>query len=906
VARALDPSRQVSQYVHDVWTTNAGLPQDSVNAIAQTPDGYLWIGTQEGLARFDGLSFTNFDASSGILENFVYTLFVDRRGTLWFGASGGLVRYDGHGRFTRWVEKDGWPATAARHITADTRGKLWIGMGNDGTSGPKGMLRFGSNIERIFRTADGLSSDVVSDMAFDRSGRLWIATSKGLDVMTDGRVVRTYTTADGLPGDIVRVLLFDRAGSLWVGTDAGLSVMRGERFERVTNDLVLSMLEDRDGVLWVGTDRGLSRIVDGRLEPARLPGVTGHPVNALFEDREGSLWIGARASGLHRLRTAKFAAIGTPEGLAGDNVNGIYLDRLGRIWLGASPGGVTVIERGRISPVPGLAATARSFREDPDGTMWIGSREGLHRVRGKDVRTWTAADGLPDPTVLSTGLAPDGALWIGTARGVARHENDRIVTVPTPKDFPTTVRVIHVDRSGRLWFAGGEGLAWWDGKRFHIDERFAEAHVMTVYEDTDGTLWFGTWGQGIHRLRNGRVDRFTRADGLFDDVAWSIVDDGRGYLWMGSNRGLFRAAKADFDRRAIACTVYGTTDGMRRRETNWGNPPAIRARDGRLWFGTTGGLVVADPARIRRNPIPPPVIVQRFVADDEEAPLDAAPVLPPGTRNVEIHYAGLSLVSPERVRYRYRLEGYDDRWTDAGTRRTAYYTHIDPGSYRFRVIAANEDGVWNETGATIAFRLEPYFHQTGWFIALSVAALLVSGFALNALGERHRRMRHEAFHDALTALPNRRALDRRASEVLKRAGNGGDACAILFLDLDGFKRINDSLGHASGDEVLQVIAGRLRACIRDDHTLARIGGDEFAVFIASLGDRRVAAGLADLIIASLRQPFAIDGQEHHVGVSIGIAIHPYDGADVKTLLRAADRAMYSAKTAGGNAFRFHS
>ena len=275
-ARGLDPTKRVSQYVHDVWNTTDGLPQDSVNAMAQTPDGYLWVATQEGLARFDGLNFTTVDAytTRGTLQNFVHTVFADRRGTLWAGASGGLLRYDGNGRFSRTETEGQWPGPSAKQITEDSRGTLWVGMGSDGTSGAKGLVEYRDGVRAVFKMKDGLSSDVVSYTAFDRNGNQWIATSNGLDVMTNGKVVRSYTTADGLASNVVRVVLIDRAGTVWAGTENGLSALRNGRFstyttrDGLTDDRILRLLEDRDGILWIATTRGLSRMIAGKVEAA--------------------------------------------------------------------------------------------------------------------------------------------------------------------------------------------------------------------------------------------------------------------------------------------------------------------------------------------------------------------------------------------------------------------------------------------------------------------------------------------------------------------------------------------------------------------------------------------------------------------------------------------------------------
>jgi diguanylate cyclase (GGDEF)-like protein len=919
-AFALDPHKQISQYVHDVWNTNDGLPQDSVNAIVQTPDGYLWVATQEGLARFDGLTFTTFDSHTtrGELQNFVHSLFADRNGTLYLGASGGLLRYAGSGRFTRTEPEEQWPGPSAKQIAEDRDGTLWVSLGSDGTSGAKGLVKYRDGVRAVLKTTNGLSSDVVSWSAFDRTGRLWVATANGIDVLSGGRVVRRYTTVDGLASNIVRVLVIDRTGAVWAGTQAGVSVLRDGRFttytkrDGLTDDTIFRLLEDRDGAVWVGTGFGLNRIVDGKVEVApELTGLASHQINALFEDREGSLWIGTRAYGLHRLRSGSFTVVGPAEGLVGEIVNGIFEDRAGRIWIGTSPGGVNIFDGVKFQTVAGLSNGARAFHEDADGTMWLGSRDGLHVLSKGTLKTYTTRDGLPDPGVNVTFRDRRGVLWIGTGNGLARFEGGRIVKVPTPVGFPSGVRVIFEDRRGQLFVAGGEGLARWDGSAFHLDPQFAKAHVMAVSEDADGTLWFGTWSQGLHRLRNGRLTRFTTANGLYDDVAWSVVDDGRGHLWMGSNRGIYRVSKKELEDFAagriasIGCKVYGNADGMRRRETNWGSPPAIRARDGRLWFATTSGEVVVDPAvTVKRNP--PTVVLERFRADEAEVSTASPPVLAPGTHNIEIQYAGLSLVSPDKIRYRYRLEGYDDRWIDAGSRRAAFYTNVDPGRYRFQVIAANEDGVWNETGASIEFRLKPYFRQTPWFYGLVIAALVLLGFALHALRERQRRMRHQAFHDPLTGLPNRTLLDEKSNVALAEAARKGSSMAILFLDLDGFKRVNDTMGHASGDHLLQMVAARFRACLRDGDTLARIGGDEFAVLVEVVEKRSTAAEIARRLIDAVREPFVVDGQPAVIGVSIGIAVHPEDGGDVRTILQAADRAMYRAKAATGSAFEFHS
>lgn len=925
-AKAIDPGRLLSQYIHDSWSTNDGLPQDSINSIVQTPDGYLWIATQEGIARFNGNEFVLFDSrtTQGKIGNFVYTLFVDRSGTLWAGSAGGLLRYDGGSSFTAFDQKSGWPGTSARAIFEDESGSLWIGFGSQRSTGGKGLLRFTNGKIKVLTTRDGLASDQVYAICAGRKkDELWVGTGKGLNLMQAGKFT-TFGLADGLPDDFIKTILKDRSGNIWIGTSHGLSRFADGRFtnyrkaEGLIDDDILSLFEDRDGVLWIGTGKGVSRRVKGKIESAaNMKGLSDDVIFDFLEDREGSLWIGTHAGGLHRLRAGKFTAYGPPEGFLGESVNGILGDRKGRIWFGTSPGGVNVLENGSVrsyNSLDGLSTdNSRALLEDRNGTIWIGTSDGLNRLESGRITSYSTKDGLPSKNINVVFEDRNGSVWVGTSDGLARRQGVGFVPVPLPQWAPSSIRVLHEDRVGRFWIGGGDGFGTFrDGKfESYRGTALANANVQSLLEDLDGTIWLATWGDGLYRFNRGGLTRYTVADGLFDDTAWSILDDGVGNLWMGSNRGISRISRkqfSDFDGRKISKltpVVYGSADGMRRRETNTGSPSAFRSTDGRLWFGTTGGAVVIDPARIATNSLPPPVTIEDFLVDETSIPVHSAAILEAGVKNIEIRYAALSLTAPSRVKYRYKLEGYEERWIEAGGRRSAFYTNIDPGKYTFRVIAANEDGVWNTTGATLTFRIRPLFYQTPWFYALVVLALIFSGIGIKALRERHVKIQHQIYHDPLTGLPNRILLTQRAEVALTQAGRRDHSIAILFLDLDGFKGVNDSLGHASGDQLLQLIAMRLRACIREIDTIARIGGDEFAVLTADLADESSASEVAHRMIDAMKSDFVLDAQRVKLGLSIGIAIHPFDGTDVRTMLQAADRAMYRAKLAGGNSYQFN-
>jgi len=912
-AFALDPRKAMSQYVHNAWSTNEGLPQDSVNAIVQTGDGYLWIATQEGLARFDGVGFTVFDSSDtrGVVGNFVYSLLADGDGSLWIGAGGVLLRYRG-GTFQRFDERNGLADVSGRHFAKDAAGNLWIGHASEGATGGKGLARFKDGKGRVFTMKDGLSSDQVYPVLVTRDGNLWIGTGAGLDLLKAGKI-----TNFALSGTLIRALCEDRQGNLWIGTPHGLSRMKDGAITTFTtrdglsDDSILAIHEDRDGQIWIGTGRGLNRVRDGRIEAVAIAGLANDAVFALFEDREGSLWIGTHAGGLHRLRDGKFAMLGAPEGLAGDSAGSILQDRTGRIWIGHVPGGLNVLDKGTLktyTKADGLSGeNIRALYEDRAGVIWAGTSNGLDRLKDGRFSSFAYFG-----TVLSIFEDAAGALWVGTTSGLFRSKNSVIEAITLDhRPLKASIRFIYQDRTGRLWAGGSFGLARFENGtlvplRIGALNRI-DINLQSIREDVDGTLWIGTWSQGLQRLKDGRLTTFTTANGLYDDVAWSILEDDAGNLWMGSNRGIYRVSRAQLNAfaegkiKAVTSTVFGTADGMRKRETNAGSPAAIRSRDGRLWFATTAGAAVVDPKSMPINRVPPPVVLEEVIADGKRVAENSS--LPPGTTSIEFHYAGLSFVSPEKVKYRYKLEGFSNEWVEAGTRRTAYYTNIAPGSYRFRVIAANDDGVWNERGAGFAFRLRPYLYQTPWFFALAVIGLMLLGVALNTLRIRQLRIRHQVHHDALTGLANRVLLELRTYEAMARARKNGNAIAILFLDLDGFKAVNDTLGHAAGDTVLQWTAKRLRSCVREGDTMARIGGDEFAVLVAAVDDERQASALAERMIAAMRDPFVIDDQQLQLGVSIGIALHKEGDIDPEELLQAADKAMYRAKMAGGNAYR---
>ncbi|QXD16366.1 response regulator [Rhodocaloribacter litoris] len=782
-AQGLDPALSLSQYTHDVWTVDDGLPQNSINAIVQTRDGYLWFGTYEGLVRFDGVRFTVFDKRNtpAFLDHVVYALLEGRDGTLWIGTqAGGLIAYR-DGVFQTYTTADGLGRNFVTSLAEDPEGNLWIGLQNGG------LTRFRDGVFTSIIPPDLPPNVSILGLLVDRRGTLWIGTNGGgLLRYREGRFT-AYTTEDGLASNIVRGLYEDRAGRLWIGTrGGGLVYLEDGTFHTLTtrhglpHDHVNTIFEDRRGTLWIGTDgSGLVRYREGRFETASLSGrAAGEVVWAIQEDREGSLWVGTFGGGLHRFKNSRFLVYGVPEGLSYDPVRAIIEAQDGSLWIGTMAG-LNRIKDGVVrtyTTADGLPNHAVwALWEGRDGTLWIGTRRGgLARLKDGRFTSYTTADGLGNDFVRTIFEASDGTLWVGTDGGGLQALRDgRFVARYTTADGlgSNVVWVIREDPGGTLWIGTrGGGLSRFKDGRFNTytpEDGLADVFVTALHLDDEGALWIGSYGKGLTRLKDGRFSVVTSQDGLFDDVIHQILEDDRGRLWMSSNRGIFSVPKAELDAffegrlGAVSSTVYGREDGLRSQEGNSASPAGWQTRDGRLWFATMRGAAGIHPDGDQANPLPPPVIIEKVRVGDTETPVRGEPVVvPPGETKIEVHYTALSFLFPEKVRFKYRLERFDRDWVDAGGRRVAYYTNLPPGTYRFRVVAANEQGVWSEREAVLAIELKPFFFQQPWFFLL--VGLVAAAGVLGAVRYRMRRFRQRE-------LALERAVRRRTLELRQKA-----------------------------------------------------------------------------------------------------------------------------------------
>ncbi len=743
----------MTQYVRQSWNAETGLPQSTVQAVAQTADGYLWIGTEEGLVRFDGVRFTVFDRKNtpALHSNQVTALLVDKEQNLWVGTHGGGITRFAKGQISASHLREATDLTV-NVLYQDHQGVIWVG-----TSGA-GLFRFAGENVTSLTTANGLADNSVFAMAEDSSGVLWVGTYRGLSRLVEGKP-QAPVKYQMLAGRYVRAICSDRSGTLWVGT-MGDGLWRFRDFDQknfkqadgLTDNSITALLVDRAGALWIGTQGGgLNRLSNGKL--SALVGKDQEPddlIWAIFEDRGGSLWTGSSSRGLSHFRDGVFTTVGKAEGLPSDMVLPVFQDHTGAIWIGSDQG-LTRWQDGKFKHYgakDGLPdGIVFSIAEDTTGSLWVATRNGLARLMGGQFRIYAEKDGLPNKTVICMLADRKGGIWVGSRGGLSHFKDGRFETMTTANGLSNDfVLSLYEDRGETLWIGTDSGLnRLRDGAItvYTIREGLSNDVVWSISGDADGAVWFGTNGGGLDRFKNGKFTSITTESGLIDDAVFELLDDEQGRLWMTSDKGIWWVSKqdlnafADGERKRISSVIYDTRDGLRSRECNGGFQPAgLVTSDGRIMFPTTKGLTVAHLARLADHTEPLNVVLERLEADDNEFPTTGQVEIPPGLGKLVFSFASPNFSSPEKLQFRYRLEGFDQDWSGFTTRREAYYTNIQPGEYRFRVMACL-DGACKESAEGPRFKLRPYLYQTGLFSLLCCVCLGVGAFALYRLRVKH-------------------------------------------------------------------------------------------------------------------------------------------------------------------------
>jgi ligand-binding sensor domain-containing protein/signal transduction histidine kinase len=741
-------------YSHKVWRIEDGLPQNRIRTLAQTPDGYLWIGTSEGLARFDGLRFTVFDRSntSALADDGILAERLTSDGALWIGTEGGgLVRYRG-GEFRHFGPSEGLTNGFVRGIFEDSRKTLWIGT-------DRGFFRReGERFVRLDNTSE-VPLATVASIVEDRTGRIWAASVTGLLTISDGRLVRSRA-----PCDTTRIRFLRPAanGDIWaVDAVGGGKLKDGCIADRILpNAAVRAVVDDREGNTWIGTEgHGLYRISGGVLSPFAGAVLPGNTVIAILEDTDGNVWVGCE-DGLLRLSRSSVVNIGTAEGLQDSDVMSVFASRTGgntagELWIATLTGQLYSLSGGKLQrrhlSGPAADLPIRTVYQDLSGAFWFGSgSSAIVRVQGTSTRVFTKNDGLRNGSARQ--ILDDGAghIWFATASGASRWDGHsfRNYYLEDGITYPST-RCLLRDRRGDILIGTDAGLNRVHNGEVVRDGEFAAlAHeaIWSLYEDSAGTLWLGTRGGGLLRFRNGAAARFDRNNGLMSNTVLAILEDKSERLWMSTSSGIVSASRRELDAAAergqpVHVTPYGTSDGMASSEMNGGlQPAAAQTASGELWFASVKGAVkITADSPARRTHFP--VLIEKVVADARTFPVNGEVVIPPGHGRLQIDFTLCDLVSPQRVDFRYRLEGFDENWTPALHARSANYTNLAPGKYVFHVMAAEAGSAANVSEARLAFTLRPAFYQTSWFVLVLVlfgAAIVWGGFAFFARQTRTR------------------------------------------------------------------------------------------------------------------------------------------------------------------------
>ena len=802
------PCPDGTSYSIRLWQTEDGLPQNTVTGIIQTSDGYLWLGTYDGLARFDGARFVVFNSGNtpGLQNSRISCFFEDSVGTLWIGHdTGDLTRYS-KGRFER--------VTGAKFH----QGEKIVGIGTDSEH----SLWLVDQAGQVERLSDGIiygpDSQASTALGFvaltqNTNGNLWVSRSGQVGLLRPDRLEKqSFDRPNG--GGYYYGIAASHDGGLWVVVDGRVRKWREKRWAEDWgaspwgNAALTSVLELQNGTIAVGTlDQGLYLLLPDHhvLHFDHTSGLPQDWIRCLCEDREGTLWLGSGSAGMVAMRPARVSTVNAPDQWQARPVLSVNTTSDGALWVGTEGAGLYKYFEGswtRFTEKEGVAnAFVWSFAEDGQGRIWAGTWGGglFAYQNGR----FEHPSGFEDINVAMPGLLAsgrDGALWVATGAGLIKYKNGQPEWIGRSGALENPdVRALVEDRDGTLWFGmSGGGLGRYKNgtlTQFRKSSGLSSDFVQCLLLEPDGTLWIGTSDGGLNRLKNGRFSAISSAQGLPNNVICHIADDGLGFLWLGTHGGILRLAKDDLNRCAegeaesVPCINYNRSDGMPTLECAGGlQSSGCRTRDGKLWFSTPRGLVNLDPARVAINLLPPPVVVEDMELDGRRLPATGAPqAIPPGRHRFEFHYAGLSFAAPEKVRFQCRLAGLDTAWVPAGSKRSAVFNYLPPGSYTFEVMACNNDGIWNSVPATRQFTVEPFFWQTWWFTGL-VASGAISGSVLVVQARARRKLRAQ-----MEAAERKNAIERERSRIAQDIHDdlGASLTRITMLSQTAQSELND-------------------------------------------------------------------------------------------------------------------
>ncbi|MCP4213020.1 MAG: diguanylate cyclase, partial [bacterium] len=852
---------------------------------------------------------------------------------------------------------------AGRHILTlleDKEGNIWIGT-------TRGLSCFKEGEFSTFRKADGLSYDYVTALCMDREGALWIGTmGGGVNRFYKGSF--THYTSDngatpdnpkitasysGLPSNSIQALVDDGNGGVWVGTIKGLVSISGKRMTVFTkknglsDDNITALYRDTHGSTWIGTYNGeLNRRINNKFSSIMLGPENKNKISAISEDAEGSLWVGTYRSGMFQLSNRKFRRYSKENGLPVNIVRSLMRAPNGSTWIGTVGGGLVHFKDGKVLKTYGrkeglLDLGIWSLAAGKDGSIWFGTYGGgLHCLKNEKITAYKNKNNEAKDIVRALLMDSRDNLWVGTNGGgleVLRSDGSKKTYNIHNGMSDNYIYSIAEDLHGTIWvgtFNGGINLFKKDGsiQILGVKDGLPPNAVWVIYPDSEGAVWLGTNDGGLCRIKNNKIDIFTTKSGLSSDTAFQILEL-NGDFWLNCNKGIYKVKIKDLQAFAagsiqqIKCLSYGREEGFENVEGTGPAQPAGIVADGKIWFPTLKGVVMIEPGSGKPNTVPPPVEMERIIINDKEYKSGGEIHVPPGKGDVEFHYAGLSYLLPGKMRFKYKLDGYNKDWIEAGNRRSAFYTNLSAGYYCFRVTTCNSDGVWNQSGRIFCFHLKPHFTKTYWFycflfLLASFVVYMGVRFRIKSLKNREKTLQRLVEEqtrelrtanlklaelsnlDGLTEIANRRYFDEHLKKEWRRCQRNRTPFSMLMLDVDFFKLYNDTYGHQKGDIALKSVAIILAHSIsRSGDLAARYGGEEFAVILGEtdLHGARVLAEKLRARVESLSINHIKSSVSQWLTISIGCTTTiPGPDNSPEQLVLTADKALYSAKHAGRN------
>uniref|UniRef100_A6VYW7 diguanylate cyclase n=1 Tax=Marinomonas sp. (strain MWYL1) TaxID=400668 RepID=A6VYW7_MARMS len=930
-------STPLSDYFKDTWSTHEGLPHNSINAIAQTSDGYIWFATWEGVARYNGRDFRFYERSdkTGILDSGIRTLVSDANNGLWIaGVRGGITYRQGN----QWQPQFA-AASMVNNVLKDSSGGLWIAVEGLGVfHRPKPHVENGA-IEEVWV----LQNISAYRLLEDSNGRIWATTEEGLYHL-NGQDKQDILTKFNLPKLHVYSILETHDKRLLVATEQGAFILEDNRASIIhpslAGEAISTLMEDDENNLWLGTIKnGLIKVSNSHIE--RLNTHSGLPNNrvlSILQDFEGSIWIGTNG-GLVRLRKAPFTTWAKSRNLVGDYVRSVIDIDSDTVLVGSSEGLSLIHNNIARNALANNSApiSVLSFTKQRDGGIWVGTYlNGLMLWKDQQLTPqFDHRNGLPSDEVRSILEDSHGNLWIGTTNGlVQRNAAGQQHIFTRNNGLPDNyIMALAEDDRGQIWVGTGVGVAKLTSSGFEIIpiNNLEEAEYAFGFWMEEGYVWIAT-DRGLIRYnqQDGQLGLVGRRSGLPIDKLFQVVYDGTNGLWLTSNRGIWRVdyheahAVADGRRSEIAFEHFSESDGLASAQANGGsNPAAVAMDNGKLWFATSKGVAMIDSSTIsQKNTTRLPLTIESIVADGVELSANQQNILPAGTNRVVFNYAGLGYIMSSRIEYRTKLVGFEDNWASRGKNTIAEYTNLAPGKYKFLVSARYPYSDWNNADQVYEFTILPHFWQrieiqVGFALLVliilagsikwRVQRLQKSELKLKALVEKQTyalRQQSEDFQrqaneDKLTGLPNRRAFDKWLSEKFIQAKQQHTPLALIIMDIDHFKKINDHYSHLIGDKAIKALAKQLLQLADHQIHAARWGGEEFTLMIKDMNDANVAAYCENLRNSIETYDYSDIAADLTMTVSMGVAFS-HQVENYQDLLRLADQALYRAKEQGRN------